>query len=337
MSFEDFLAKLDPKVAKALKTAEETERIVLPLASEGLNTALGGGIGGGRISMVFGAWSTGKSALLMQSIGIWQKMGKICAWVDVEGTYDKAWGARLGINNDELILISAKSSGAVEREIKPLLQSDIDVIVIDSISDIMPEVFTNDDGGSLEQDKRKQMGAHAKAITALCAGILYENRKTAVVLISQVTTEIGQGYVKMIPHGGKKTLHACTQIVKLMTKSDSPINDKVQRGEMLVDERVGTNVEFIVDKNKMAPPGRKGSYDFYFEGPEVGIDAIAEIVALAIKYGVIAKGGAWYRYGEDKWQGEATVVKALKNDTELAALVKKELHTVMTGEVTDDE
>jgi RecA/RadA recombinase len=46
-----------------------------PLASRGLTHALGGGIGKGRMTLLYGNTSSGKSLLMMQSIGLWQKQG----------------------------------------------------------------------------------------------------------------------------------------------------------------------------------------------------------------------------------------------------------------------
>jgi recombination protein RecA len=337
-NFEDFVGGLDPKTAKRIKTAQETEVIKLPLASYGVTKALNGGIAKGRITLIYGNQSSGKSLKMMQAVGILQKMGCVCAWVDVEGAYEKEWAAKLGVNNDELILIQSKSSAKIENEIRPLLEAHIDVIVIDSISDIMPEAFIGKDGSMNEQGDRKQIGAQAKAITALVNGILYLNEDTAVVLLSQTTTEIGQTYVKQIPHGGKKILFAASQIVKLTSSNTDAkqIKGDVYVGEMVFQQPIGRSVDVLVEKNKLGPQHRVCSYDMYYAGPNPGIDIIGEVVDEAIKYSVIKKAGAWFNWLDQKWQGRPAVVQYFKDNPDRLESIKSEIWLRETGDMGDE-
>ena len=335
MSYEDFIAKLNPKVAASLKTAQETELIKLPLASYRLTNDLNGGIAKGRITLIYGSTSAGKSLLAQQSIAEWQKQGLVCAYVDVEGTWEKKWATRLGVNNDELILIQAKSSGRIEKEITPLLEAEVDVLVIDSISDILPEVFVDKSGAMNEQTDRKQVGAQAKAITALLNGIHFVNKSTAVIIISQTTTYFGQSYVEQVPHGGKKTEFASSQIIKL-TSSASPNQQK--KGEVFVGDRVfelpvAREVEYLVKKNKLGAPFRANKYMLYYDGPKVGIDNIAEIVDDAVDFGVVKKGGAWFTYDGQQWQGRDNFVVYLEEKPEVLDEIVAELHLRRTGEI----
>ena len=337
MGYSDFIASLDPKTAKRIKTAMETEVIRLPLASYGLTKALNGGVAKGRIALLYGNTSSGKSLLMMQSIGLWQKQGLVCAYVDAEGTYEKEFAARLGVNNDELILIQARSSGRIEAEIKPLLMGKIDVIVIDSISDILPEIFIGKDGSMNDQEDRKQLGAHAKAVTQLVNGIHYLNEETAVVLLSQTTTEIAQTYVKQVPHGGKKTLFASSQIVKLTSSNteNQQIKGDIYVGDLIFETSIGRKVDALVEKNKLGPQHRKCSYDMYYDGPSVGIDSIGEVVDEAMKYQVIEKSGAWFKYDGNSYQGRDRVVDFFKENAEELERLKKQIHLVETGEILD--
>lgn len=336
MGYQDYLATLHPKVAAAVKTAQETEVTKLPLASYGLTQDLGGGIAKGRVTLCYGSTSSGKSALFQQSIGqLWQPAGLVCAYVDTEGTWDKEWTKKLGVNNEELILIESRSSGAIEKKIRPHLQNKIDVIVIDSISDILPEVFVGKDGEMNEQEDRKQIGSQAKAITALINGIHYLNEDTAVVLISQTTTFMGQSYVEQVPHGGQKTQFASSQIIRL-TSSASPnsqIKGKEYVGDHVFEIPVGREVEYLVKKNKLGKPFGSGKYNFYYAGGKYGIDSLGEVIDEAISFDIIQKSGSWFNYGEEKWQGTTKVVDYFASNPEELELVKKQIHTVKTGEL----
>ncbi|QNN99168.1 RecA-like DNA recombinase [Streptomyces phage Faust] len=339
MAFEDFMAKLDPKTAKRLKVAQEVELIKLPLASTGLTTALGGGIGAGRITLVYGNTSSGKSVLMMQTIGLLQKQGKVCAWVDVEGTYEKSFGARLGINNDELILIQKKSFGAITDSIMPLIRGGIDVVVIDSISDALPEVFVDKDGEAVEFEKMKQLGAHAKSCTMMVNAIHYENESTAVVLISQTTTKIEATYVKQVPHGGQKVPFASSQIIKLTSSNTENQQKKgiTYIGDLAIEAPIGRKVEYYVEKNKLGPQSRKGEYDLFYDGDFVGIDANGEVVDAAEKYGIVTKKGSWYTVEEEQIQGRDKVIARLREDDVLLKTLKEKVNLVLTGELPDDE
>jgi recombination protein RecA len=336
MKYEDYLATLHPKVAAAVKTAQETEVVKLPLASYGLTQALGGGIAKGRVTLIYGSTSSGKSAIVQESIGrLWQPAGLVCAYVDTEGTWDKNWTSRLGVNNEELILIGARSSGRIEKEIRPHLKNKIDVIVIDSISDILPEVFVDKSGEMNEQEDRKQIGSQAKAITALINGMHYLNEDTAIVLISQTTTFMGQSYVEQVPHGGQKTQFASSQIVRL-TSSASPnsqIKGKEYVGDFVFEVPVGREVEYLVKKNKLGKPFGSGKYNFFYSGHKVGIDSLGEIIDEAISFDIIKQSGAWFSYGEEKWQGKPRVVEFFEKNDEELELVEKQIHTIKTGEL----
>lgn len=335
-NIEDFLATIDPKTAKRIKTAQETEIERLPLASYGLTEAIGGGVAKGRVAIFYGNQSAGKSLLMQQSIGeVWQPAGIVCAYVDVEGAYDKQWGARIGIKNEEMILIQSKSSGKIEKELSPLITNKIDVVIIDSISDIMPEAFVDTKTGEInDQAARKQMGAQAKAITSIVNGLLYLNEATAIILLSQTTTEIGQTYVKQIPHGGKKVLFAASQIVKL---TSSNTDSKAIKGEHWVGSKVfespiGRRVEGVVEKNKLGKQSNSFEYDMYYSGPEVGIDKIAEVIDEAIKFDVIEKKGAWMNYKGTQYQGRANVVQWIKSEPDAIEEVVAEVAKVKSGE-----
>lgn len=336
MGYEDFVAGLHPKVAAAIKTAQETEVVKLPLASYGLTQALNGGIAKGRVTLIYGGTSSGKSALVQESIGkLWQPAGLVCAYFDVEGTWDKGWTERLGINNKELILNQSRSSGRIEKEVRPLLQNNIDVVVIDSISDILPEVFIDKSGEMNEQDDRKQIGSQAKAITALINGIHYLNQDTAIVLISQTTTFMGQSYVEQVPHGGQKTQFASSQIVRL-TSSASPnsqIKGKKHVGDYVFDVPVGREVDYLVKKNKLGAPFTAGKYNFFYDGYKVGIDSLGEVIDEAITFDIVRQSGAWFYYGDNKWQGKPNVVKFFEESPEELELVKKQIKVVKTGEL----
>ncbi|XAO35259.1 RecA-like DNA recombinase [Streptomyces phage Francob] len=340
MSFEDFMSKLDPKTAKRLKVAQEIETTQLPLASIGLTHALNGGIGTGRVSTFYGNQSSGKSLVLMQTIGLLQSQGFVCAYADAEGTYTKEFGKRLGINNDELIYVRKKSTGAMTDSIIPYIEAGVDFLVIDSISDLLPEVFVGTDGNVKEFADMKQIGAHAKSITAMLNAIHYANEKTAVAMISQTTTKIEATYVQQVPHGGQKVLFGSSQIVKLTSSNTDAkqIKGMVQQGDRLVEKPIGRRVDLLVEKNKLGPQHRRCAYDMYYDGPQVGVDLAGEVFDLAVDFGIVNKSGAWFNYNDKTvyTQGRPAFLEEIKNDDELYSQLKKEVNIALNGGVIDE-
>lgn len=331
MTNEDFLARLDPKVAKSIKTASQVEIVRLPLASRRLTYALGGGIGKGRITTIYGNFSAGKTLLTLQSIALWQSMGLTCGFIDVEGTYDPEFAEKLGVDNDKLFVAGSKSSGRISDELAPWLKAEIDVVGLDSISDVMPEVFVDKSGDLLEADKRKQLGAHAKAIKSIISGIHYNNKSTAVILLSQTTTKIEQTYVKQIPHGGNATFFNSSTMIKL-TSSNTDAKQKkgtISMGDMTVEQPIGRSVEALVEKNKLGRQSTTASYDIYYGGDEVGIDTAGELVDMCVDFGVMKKGGAWFEFDGNKMQGRDETISIVKFDDEMRNKLESQLNEVL--------
>jgi len=336
---EEFLTRLDPLTAKRVRTAAGIKPRRLPLASDGLTRLLGGGIPSGRVTTIYGNYSAGKSVLALESAGrFWQPQGLRVAYCDVERSFDEDWAKKLGVDVDNLYYEEAKGSDKVEAAMRPFLKANIDVIIIDSISDIMPAAFYDKKGELNEQDGRKQTGAQAKALTSLYNGIHALNENTAVILISQTTTFIGQTYVEQIPHGGKKTEFGSSVMIKL-TSSNSEgqvLTGKIQRGDRLVEKPIGRKVNAMLKKSKQGNQFSKCDYDLYFAGPHIGVDRVKETVDYAIEVGVL-DGSQWLTRVStgDKWNGKDKTASALREDSELLESIKKEIHTVETGEILD--
>lgn len=334
MSFQDFLNNLDPKDAKTIKTASDSRVVKLPLASRRLTKALDGGIPRGMITTIFGNFSAGKTMLCLQSIAQWQKMGLVCGFIDCEGTLDGEFASRLGVDTDQLVVDGSKSSGKVEKIMNKWIKAGIDVIVVDSISDIMPETFVDDKTGDLS-DSRKQLGQHAKAITSLMNGIHYANEDTAVILLSQTTTKIEQTYVKQVPHGGQKIGFGSSVMIKL-TSSNTDAKQKkgtILKGGVKQELPIGRTVDAFTEKNKTGPQHRTASYDIYYDGDFIGIDSAGELADLCVEYGVIEQSKSWFKLDDEtRWQGRDNLVSAVRNDHELEERLEKLLEDLDGGQ-----
>ena len=319
---EDFLSQLDPNLRKRLSNATEVEVKKQKTPSVSLNNALRGGFGYGRQVLIWGNKSAGKSSFCLQMIGEAQKEGKLCAWIDAEQSFDPEWAKKLGVDTDKLVYSEARTINDMVDVATQLMKAKVDVLIVDSISALLPAIYFEKDSTELKQlENTKQIGAEARDMTNAVKMLNYANNqenKTLLVLISQQRNNIGAMYASHVPTGGQAVKFFSSTVVKLWSSEseNQAIKGKIQAGDKLIEEKIGRVVNWHVDFNKTGPAFLGGSYDFYFGGDMIGVDKIADLVDTAELNGVIEKGGAWYKVLGERLQGRAKVIDYVKENPE---------------------
>ena len=85
----------------------------------------------------------------------------------------------------------------------------------------------------------------------------------------------------------------------------------------VADEVVGHRARVKVVKNKLAPPFRTAEFDVRYGE---GIDAVADLLDLAVAAGVVTKSGAHYSFADRKiGHGRERARKALLSDADMRA------------------
>ncbi len=273
-TIEEIYAKIDKEVRDELLIGKDISYFRIPVPSIGVNVGLNGGFPSGRIVTIHGTKSAGKSSFALQTVATAQKMGKTVAWIDAEKAYDNEWAERLGVDTDNLIVSRASDMHKCGNQVIDLIKAGIDIVVIDSISALLPASFFEKDGSLSGMEGTIKIGGHATTLKAMLRLINYVNQNTLIILISQQTTEIGQTYTKQVPEGGKALPFYSSQILKL--KSNNSIN-KLITGTIYVNDRpiekiIGREVEWEIEYNKVGPQAAVGTYNFYFLGDNVGVD-----------------------------------------------------------------
>ena len=326
---DDILAKLDPKTRQRIQLAQEVNAERQPTPSIGLNLALKGGLGYGRQVLVWGNKSAGKSSFCLQMIADAQKQGKVCAWIDSEASYSADWAEKLGVDSSQLIYSSAKTINDMVDVAVQLMDADIDIIVVDSISALLPAIYFEKDGSELKElQDTKQIGAEAKDMTHAVKMLNYANKNTLLVLISQQRNQFGSMHASHIPTGGMAVKFFSSTIIKLWSSEAeaNAIKSGVKVGDKIIEQKVGRPVNWIVDYNKLGPPNLGGQYDFYYQGDTVGVDSIGETLDVSEMMGIIQKGGAWYTVGEERIQGRAKAVEYLRDNLDVVSKLKKDIY-----------
>jgi recombination protein RecA len=250
-----------------------------------LDIALGGqGIPRGRIVEVFGPESSGKTTLALHVIAQAQKGDGIAAFIDAEHAFDPSWGKKLGVQL-ETLLVSQPNNGEEAMQITEMLikSNAVDIIVVDSVAALVPKQELEGEIGDshvglqarlMSQSMRKLTGAIAKS-------------KTAVLFINQIREKIGVmfGSPETTPGGRALKFYSSCRI-------DVRRIGQLKDGEEVVGQRVRCKVV----KNKVAPPFRQAEFDMMHTN---GISYEGDILDLAVAHHVVARSGAWFKYGED--------------------------------------
>jgi len=334
-TIDEALALLDPKLRKKVAPAVGIKTEFQPTPSPGLNKALGGGFPYGRQVLLWGSKSSAKSSLCLQTIGMAQKEGKLCAWVDAEMSYDQEWAERLGVDTSQLIYSEARSINDMVDVVVALLHAGVDMVVIDSISSLLPAVYFEKDSTELKQlDNTKQIGSESKDLKHAWMMINYANNQekpALIVAISQARNNITAMYTQSVPTGGNATQFFSSTIVKLFSSSSDgqAIKAKIKVGDKLIEQKVGRTVRWEVQNSKTSAPGESGEYGFYFKGDLIGIDTIGDLVDTAEMMGYVERTGAWYILPDgSKVQGRDAFVSRVKEDLSL----QEELRNKVNGQ-----
>jgi recombination protein RecA len=327
---EEILSQLNPNLRKTISSGQGVVIEKQETPSYGLNRALGGGLPYGRQILIWGSKSSAKSSLCLQIVGMAQKQGKVCAWIDAEMAYSEDWAERMGVDTESLIYSTARTTNDMVDVGTELMKAGVDILVVDSISALLPAVYFEKDGSELKQlENTKQIGAEAKDMTGAVKMLNYANNRvkpTLLILISQARNNITAMYTSQQPTGGMATKFYSSTIIKLFSsESDNQaIKGKIHVGDKIIEEKVGRKIRWDLQFSKTSPAFQTGEYDFYFRGQDVGIDSVSDLVDTAEMLGFIERGGAWYTVEGERYQGRDKLILGVKENLDLQeSLIQK--------------
>lgn len=283
----------------------------IPTGSLSLDLALGiGGIPKGRIIEIYGPESSGKTTLALHMIASAQKLGGEVAYIDAEHALEPAYARALGVDIDSL-LISQPDTGEDALAITETLvrSGAIDVVVVDSVAALTPRSEIEGEMGEAS------VGVVARLMSQALRKLAGSISKTQciVIFINQLREKIGVMYGNPETTPGGRAL-----------KYFSSVRLDIRRTETLKNgsEMIGSRTRVKVVKNKVAPPFREAEFDIMYGE---GISKVGEIVDLGVKLDIIEKGGAWFTYGEQRFQGRENIKKYLKENPEIADEIEKKI------------
>lgn len=254
----------------------------------------------GRIIEIFGPESSGKTTLTLHAIAEIQKQGGTAAFIDVEHSIDPQYAQNLGVDINKLLL-SQPDSGEQAMEIVDILvkSGGIDLIIVDSVAALVPEAELN--GEMKDQTIGAQARLMSKALRKITGNM--SKNKTTVIFINQIREKVGVIFGSPEVTPGGRALKFYSSIRVDVRKTAQITNNK---------EATGNSIRVKVVKNKMAAPFKSAESEIIYSK---GINIIAEIIQLAVEYGILERKGAWYAYnGENIAQGVANLQIYFENN-----------------------
>ena len=218
------LKKLAKKLPDgAVYTLNEQEGIeFIPTGISTLDYAIGGGWPRGWMTQVYGPSSSGKSAMVLQSIGNYQKSHpeSLAAVIDLEKSMTEDWAVKFGIDPDRLVVLRPTNvEEMITMSVEAVKANAFDIIMVDSLGAGLLQ-------SEIENDRNRVAGS-AGAITRMVKSInaafielermkKIENSETedesdyivpSVLLINQVRVNMSSMYGEDTYGGGKALGH----------------------------------------------------------------------------------------------------------------------------------
>ncbi|MFN2134366.1 MAG: recombinase RecA, partial [Candidatus Promineifilaceae bacterium] len=256
----------------------------IPTGSLSLDIALGvGGVPRGRVVEIYGPESSGKTTLCQHIIAEAQRMGGLCAFIDMEHALDPVYAARCGVDVNNLY-VSQPDTGEQALEIAEALirSGTMDVVVVDSVAALVPRAEIEGEMGD------SHMGLQARLMSQALrklSGVIKQTN-TVVIFTNQLRQKIG------VMFGNPETTSGGNAL-----KFYASVRLDIRRVQALKagGEVIGNRTRVKVKKNKVAPPFTECEFDIMYNE---GISLTGDVLDLAVEYGLVDKRGAYFRYGE---------------------------------------
>lgn len=272
---------------------------VIPTPSLGLNRALGGGLNTGATHLFWGTPSVGKTTMCFRILAEAQKLGYRPVIIDSESSYNDEYAAKCGIDIDDVVIVQSTVVEDILKNIYPYLTDDKEkhIFLFDSISNIIKEEFYDKPEGG------KAMGLSSRSQGFLLQKLVnYLHKERNIMLfVAHQTVDLSGMYAVTKAKMGNTVHHNMHNIIKLflsMSKAEMERDD--------TNKITSQRATWTIEKTKQLPT--IGTMGHYYVLPQEGkIDKHRELIDIAVEMDIINRKGAWYTYGDSKWNGMSSI------------------------------
>ena len=291
-----------------------------------LDFSLLGGIPHNRITMIVGEKHAGKSMLADKIIAAAQATypDQTAVKIDVEGTHDSTWSAKLGVDIDKLLVYSPETGeSAIDVADAMVRTKEVSIIMVDSIAALTPmkEVDSSAEDAHVGLQARLVGGLIRKVNAGLIAERI-RNHQVTVVFINQFRLKVGVVYGDPRTIPGGKALEFATSVQLIIKNKENMGKDEHDVEAVELNEH-----SFEVKKNKMNGGPRSGEFrvcrvaDSELGLAEGDVDDASTMLAYAKKFGAYTGGGSsWtleFWEHSHKFRGAGEAIAALYADPDL--------------------
>lgn len=269
---------------------------IVPISPK-FDLGLAGGIPFGSFALVSGKPGQGKSSLSLHIAAQAQESNPetVVYYFDIEGRIkykDLIGNKKLNLDPDRFKLIQSKQGKIltgdefIEIGEKLINACPNCVFIFDSFSNISTRARQDADiKDRFRDDANLLLSSFCKRVSQVIP-----INQSIVIGICHVIADPGPSRSQWTEAGGNKIKYAAD--VKIMGTYFQPWE--------VAGEIVGQITHWRIDKSALGPPfGEVTSYIRYGHG----FDEHTELIEMAVDINIIQKGGAWYSYKENKFQG----------------------------------
>jgi recombination protein RecA len=296
-----------------------------------LDVILGGGFPVNQWHEIVGEASNGKTAIALKTVAANQQRDPefMTVWVAAE-SWVPSYAEMCGVDLSRVFVVATNvMEEAYEAVINLVETKAVDCVVIDSLPALVPmtEDEKNMDEATVGRGALLTGKFFRKVGKASRRSLTESERPFIGLIINQYRMKIGVMYgdPRTTPGGEAKNYAFFTRIE---VKRD----EWLETGTGQEKHKVGQTIKIRTLKNKSAPPSQVAYVDFYFDNGECyagDFDFAKEIVALGILNKIITRAGAYYSYGDRKWQGANAVVQSIREEVDLKDALEKDVRTVV--------
>jgi recombination protein RecA len=308
------------------------------------DVALNGGFAANHWAEIYGPESNGKTAITLKALAHNQRLDPefYTLWVASEH-YDLDQATALGVDTDRVQVLSTQDMAfAYQTCLEYLEARAADMFVIDSYpAMIAPEEdekemdeYTRAEGAKMTNKFFRKVGK---------AGLRDphdpEDRPWLGIFINQPRASMQQVYTPRGMQPGETTPGGNGKNYAFYTRLNVKRAEWIFQGKGESKSKVGQVIRTTAFKHKGGPPQRVSTMDFYFTDAEIdGIkysrgdyDLAKDILTAAVLMGSVRKNGAWYTFGDQKWNGIKDVLASVREDSQLQALIEESTRFAVTN------
>lgn len=259
---------------------------------------------------------------------------KKCVYFDLENTLDLEWAQLLGVDVDNMYLVTPEADSA-EKVLQKLLDmldtGEVGLLVLDSVPHLVPQIIFE------ESMEKKSYGGVSGPMSVFCSRVPPHLTKSdaLLIIINQEREDLDNPYSSYSTPGGRALKHLYT--VRIRFRKGNLIDENNREVPSRTPNPAGNIVQMEIIKSKAFKPNRRlGSYTLkYYEG----IDQMADLVTMAMTYNFIVQGGSWYSFldpdtgeiltdpdgNELKFQGMAKLLQFLREDEYMFEELKEQV------------